>query len=332
MKSRKKWLITRDLNTIIFIYPQSFGDGENAIEFLKDETNGWLNSRNAIGNHIVLFFQELYKTSNPTIPSDLEGLIDPLVSDSKNKSLCVIPNAEEVLAAVQQIGSHKAGGPDCMSTLFFKHFWLIIGTNVVSMVSSFFTTGHMLRAMNHTNIALIPKIENPPLIRQYRPISLCNVTYKIMAKTLANRLRPVLPKLVSRLQATFVPGRTIQENSVMAHELFHVMKQHRRAKQFMAIRAYIEKAYDRMVWPLILIALWRFGFHEIFVGWVEQCLSTSSFSILFNGSPFGLFSPSRGLRQGDSLSPFLYIIGSEVFSCMLLKAKVDGCIHGLRIS
>lgn len=90
-------------------------------------------------------------------------------------SLCAVPDAEEVLAAIQQIGSHKAPGLDGMSALFFKHFWHIIGNDVVDMVRSFFTTGHMLRAMNHTNIALIPKIENPTLIRQYRPIILCNV-------------------------------------------------------------------------------------------------------------------------------------------------------------
>lgn len=119
------------------------------------------------------------------------------------------------------------------------------------------------------------------------------------------------------MQSAFVQGRVIQENSILTHKVFHMLRSKRKGKQYMAIRANIEKGYDCLEWALIVRALECFGFPAQFINWIYQCMSSISYSILLNGSPFGFFKPSRGLRQGDPISLLLFIIGSKVFSCLL---------------
>jgi hypothetical protein len=94
----------------------------------------------------------------------------------------------------------------------------------------------------------------------------------------------------------------------------------------------MEKAFDRMEWTFLLVVLEKLGFNPVWISWIRTCISTPTFSILLNGSPFGFISPGRGLRQGDPLSPFLFILGSEVLSRLLFKEERNGSIHGLRIA
>lgn len=197
------------------------------------------------------------------------------------------------------------------------------------MVKGFFQNGFMSSEINHSHIILIPKIDSPCLITHYRPISLCNVTYKLIANILVKRLRLVMANIISPLRSAFVQGRLIQDNSVLTHEVFHMLRKKRSGRKFMDIKADIEKAYDRMEWVLILQALKCFGFNAMFINWISQCILTVSYSILLNGPPFGFFQPSRGLRQGDPLSPLLFIIGSEVFSRMFIREEQMARLHGI---
>jgi hypothetical protein len=134
------------------------------------------------------------------------------------------------------------------------------------------------------------------------------------------------------LQSAFVPGRSIQDNSIIAHELLHSFKLKRGKGGFMFLKMDMEKAFDKMEWNLILVILQSLGFHANWIQWIEACISTTSFFILLNGSPYGHIAPERGLRQGDPLSPFLFILGSEVFSRLLLKEERSGNIKGMRIA
>jgi hypothetical protein len=129
---------------------------------------------------------------------------------------------------------------------------------------------------------------------------------------LANRLKPLLHKIVSPLQSAFLKGRSIQDNTILAHELFHAMKHKQGNGGLMALKLDMEKAFDSMEWSFLLRILSLLGFHPKWINWIHQCISTSSFSIMLDGAPFGNFKPSRGLRQGDPLSPFLFILGSDI--------------------
>jgi hypothetical protein len=177
----------------------------------------------------------------------------------------------------------------------------------------------------------VPKKTGSHSAYHFRPISLCNISYKIISKILANRLKKVLPKIISPLQSAFVPNRNIQDNSILAHELIHTFKNKKGKKGFMFLKMDMEKAFDQMEWKFLLAIMKKLGFNDTWLGWIEACISSSSFSILINGSPYGMISPARGLRQGVPFSPFLFILGSEVLSRLMLHEASLGHINGIKI-
>jgi hypothetical protein len=190
----------------------------------------------------------------------------------------------------------------------------------------------MLKEFNHTNIALIPKIDNPHLVHHFRPISLTNFNYKIISKILSNRLKPILNKIISPTHSAFLKGRSIHDNTILAHEVFHSMKQKKGNGGLMALKLDMEKAFDSMEWGFLLKILELLGFNSTWIQWISQCITTSSFSILIDGAPFGKFIPSRGLRQGDPLSPFLFILGADILSRLIVREENLGLLHGIKMA
>ena len=134
---------------------------------------------------------------------------------------------KEIKDALFSMNPTKAPGSDGMTPIFFQKFWHILKKDIIKATKSFFHSGHMLKAMNHTNLSLIPKVENPTEVKQFRPISLCNVLYKIISKILSNRLKKVLENCISKNQAAFVPGRQILDNVIISHEYLHYLKNKR---------------------------------------------------------------------------------------------------------
>ena len=154
--------------------------------------------------------------------------------------------------AVKQMGGLKAPGPDGLTAGFFHDHWSSIGHEVCSIVSNFFTTGKLEKEVNSTYIALIPKIANPLKVSDFRPISLCNVFYKIISKTLSNRLKCILPNIISTNQSAFIPGRLISDNVLVAYETLHTMHSRMWGKTgYMALKLDMSKAYDRVEWVFL---------------------------------------------------------------------------------
>jgi len=170
-------------------------------------------------------------------------------------------------------------------------------------------------------------------MKDFRPISLCNVTYKIISKILARRLKNVMTSVVSENQAAFIPGRYITDNVFIAHEIMHSLRvQKRCANSYMAIKTDISKAYDRIEWNFLEGVLRKKGFASQLIKWIMVCVRSVSFSVLINGSPYGLFEASRGLRQGDPLSPQSFILCADVLSSMITQANRERLIQGIRVS
>lgn len=130
----------------------------------------------------------------------------------------------------------------------------------------------------------------------------------------------------------FVDGRTINDNNIVSHELMHYLHKIKGKKSFMAIKVELAKAFDRVEWSLLISILSNLGFGHTFTDWILQCISTSSFSFLINGSPYDLFNSTRGIRQGDPLSPFLFILYTEALSRMIHSWEIAGNLKGVKIS
>ena len=189
--------------------------------------------------------------------------------------------------------------------------------NVINAVQNFFVKGTMVKELNSTLIVLIPKIQNPTSVNHYRPISLCNVVYKAITKILVNKMRPILHSIISPCQLAFVPRRWIKKNQVIVKELMHSFKTRKVKGGFVAIKVDFQKAYDWINWGFLMTVLSHLGFSPTFVNWIFQCVSSVSSSILVNGGRTEAFKPSRGLCQGDPLSPYLFILCQDVLSRLI---------------
>jgi len=214
-----------------------------------------------------------------------------------NDDLLKPTTLEEVKEAVFQLGALKAPGSDGLNGQFYQHAWEDIKVDLFQLVQEFFLTGILDPLLNKTYITLIPKIKNSESVSQYRPISLCNFSYKIISKVMANRLKKWLPMLIENEQSAFVENRQIQDNILIVQEVLHQLKIRNKKKKFQAIlKLDMQKAYDRVEWDFFRATMLKMGFCERWVGLIMQCVSSVSFSVKVNGEPTPYFSPSRGIR------------------------------------
>jgi len=266
--------------------------------------NGWLSKR--------------FKSSHDGQCTLAHLSLPSLILDLENSELIRLPNLEEVKNALFSIESTKTPGPNGFGVGFFKNYWNIIKKDLFNYILEFFTNGKILKELNHTFIALIPKIKNPVQTNQFRRISLCSTIYKSIAKILVNWLKPLLNKIASPLQSVFIPGISIHDNILISHEIIHKLKNLKGKVSWVTIKLDMKKDYDKMEWDFIMQCFQELGFHPTWNKWIKECVSSVSYSVIINDEPNGLFTLTRGIRQGDSLSPYIFIVCMEVLSLMVI--------------
>ena len=193
----------------------------------------------------------------------------------------------------------------------------------------FHTKGVINQSTNATFIAMVPKKSQTFKISNYRPISLVTSLYKIIAKVLSGRLRKVLHETIFGSQGAFVEGRQILDAVLIANEV--VDEKRRSGEEGVVFKIDFEKAYDHVEWGFLDHVLQRKGFSQKWRAWMRGCLSSSSFAILVNGNAKGWVKASRGLRQGDPLSPFLFTLVADVLSRLMIRAEEAGITEGFLV-
>jgi hypothetical protein len=332
-RAKQNWYRQGDRNTQFFHSWANHRRKINQIQKIQDEDGRIWKEPEEISKSFLAFYQDLFTTSGVHgVEECLVGL-ETRVTDEMNGGLLRVFTMGEVDFALKQMHPTKSPGPDGMSACFYQNAWSTIRIAVCSAVLGFLNGGSFEATINETYITLIPKIKNPSRITEYRPISLCNVFYKLIAKVLANRLKKVLPHIISANQSAFVPGRLITDNVLVAFEALQTMDVRMKGKLgYMALKLDMSKAYDRVEWDFLEAVMLKIGFARRWVDLLMVCIRTVTYSVLINGQPHGKIVPTRGIRQGDPLSPYFFILCAEGLSTMLRRAEQEGRLTGLPIS
>jgi hypothetical protein len=330
-RAKMHWLKEEDLNTKKFHTSASVRQRTKKIDKLVNERNIEVKTQPEICEVAINYFDQLFR-ANATTHEPILSLIAPKVTQEDNDMLVAPITREELKEALFQMHPDKAPGPDGFNPAFYQHFWDLCGNDIYEATNEWLERGYFPNSLNETNIFLIPKCENPVSMKDMRPISLCNVLYKMVSKLLANRLKGCLEKCVSEEQSAFIEGRSILDNALIAIEVIHALKRKPRGVNGeLALKIDISKAYDKVDWGFLRGMLERLGFANKWIHWMMLCVSSVNYSVLVNFDKVGPIYPGRGLRQGDPLSPYLFILVTEGLTTLIKNVVARGDLHRVKI-
>ena len=243
------WLKDGDQNTKFFHGKAAQRRRRNYFKMLRDALGKWCTQQDQVVDTIVNFYQDLFTTSNPSDFEEVADTIPQLVTHEMNDMLLAESKVEEVESALRQMAPLKALRPDGMPPLFYQSYWSLLGSDVTQSILLFLNSGSMPKALGHSLITLIPKVKNPEFISELRPISLSNVPYRVFVKVLANQLKLIMPRLISKQQSAFMSDLLISNNILVAFESLHYMRNHGTGKfGYMVLKLDMSKAYDCVEW------------------------------------------------------------------------------------
>lgn len=222
---------------------------------------------------------------------------------------------EEVRCALFDMHPDKASGPDGLNPDFFRSFWHVVGEDVSKAVIHCIDQQGDLLGENKTNIILIPKKKEPQYVSDVRPISLCNVVDRITSKVLANHIRGCMDSIILASQSAFISERFMQDNAMIAFELFHFLRWKTQGnKKYAALKTDMSNAYNRMEWDFLEAMLVKLGFSPLWVLKIMKLVTSITYHICHGGKQYGPILPNQGLQQGDPLSPYLFLIVAALLS------------------
>ena len=236
---------------------------------------------------------------------------------------------EEVYSAIAGLNGEGAPGPDGLPVFFYKEFWALVKGDVMATMEELRSPQANMERINKSYLFMLPKRQGAESVNDYRPISLSNSIYLIVAKVLANRLKEVIGELIVPFQYAFIPGRQLPDSVVMAGEILAAWKE-QGTKGFMW-KVDFAKAYDSLDWRYLWVVLRKRGFPEEWIRWIKRCVTSHSFSVLLNGRPTGEWiRPQRGIRQGCPLAPMLFVLAADVLYNSATQACASGSLKGFQ--
>lgn len=335
-KSRAKWIVMGERNTRYFHLSTIIRRRKAKITTIKDNNNIWIEDPEAIKELVQNYFIDLFRNQNDTQGTYFLMNNHKSLSNEDNETLRIPVTDSEIWNMVRSIAPFKAPGPDGLQAIFYQKYWNIIGEDVCNFVKNCFANSNIHEEANKTLISLIPKSDNPENIKMFRPISLCNVRYKIVTKIIVARLRPLLDKIISPFQSSFIPGRSTSDNIIITQEVLHTLRSKKGKKGGILLKIDLEKAYDKISWNFLLDTLIFFNLDPswtaLIMSCVMSCVSSVKTAIIWNGEVLDDFSPGRGLRQGDPLSPYLFVLCMERLSILIDNKCEAGDWKGIKVA
>ncbi|KAA3465353.1 reverse transcriptase [Gossypium australe] len=284
-RARANRLKAGDKNLAFFHRYASNRKKINMISRLELEDGRETTEKSEIVESATSFFKNLFMSRGVGESFHLLQGIEKRISSDTNASLLSSFTEEDVVSALQEMRPTKAPGPDGFSAIFFQRYWHIVGKDVTSFWLGILNNGQDFGHLNSTDIVLIPKTQNPSNLSNFRPISLCSIHYKIVAKGIANRLQGVIEMCIDKSQSAFLPGRLISDNTLLAYEMLHTFRRKRMGnKGFMAVKLNMSKAYDKVEWGFIKEIMLKMGFDGNWVDLIMKCISSASYMVNVNGN------------------------------------------------
>ncbi|GAU30605.1 hypothetical protein TSUD_62250 [Trifolium subterraneum] len=327
-KSRTKWIKEGDSNTRYFHASIKGRRRRNNVVKIKKGTE-WLQGVAAIKSEAIDHYSKLFSEEWLQRPF-LQGINFKTLSADDNAFLLEPFAEDEVRETIWSCDGNKSPGPDGFNINFLKACWSIVKSDVLDFLREFHENAHLPKALTSSFLTLIPKKDHPQDFYDYRPICLIGSLYKILSKILANRLKKVLGKIISNCQSAFLPRRQILDGVVVLNEIIDLAN--KRKDGCLLFKVDFERAYDTVSWRFLERMMIKMGFTEGWLKWMRACIFDSSMSVLINGSPTVDFKVERGLRQGDPLSPFLFLIVAEGLTGLMNRAVHIGKFKGYQIN
>lgn len=327
-RSRVNWLKEGDQNTTFFFRMVQARMNFNFIRSFLLPLGVIISDPILMSVHAVTHFQQILGPSPAHVLGVLSttqwfhSLTDFACPSELAAQMTALPTADEIRSVMFKLNQNKAPGPDGLTSGFYKASWNILGGEVTESIRHFFISSFMPASTNATILSLIPKHPGASLITEYRPISCLNTIYKVVSRLLVKRLKPILADLIVPNQTAFVKGRLLVENTSLAGELVQGYHKNTEPKRI-TIKVDIAKAFDTLSWPFLFSCLQAIDVPTQLLRWLRACICHTNFTVGYNGYVNGYFKGTRGLRQGDPLSPYLFVIAMNVLSFMLNQAARD---------